>query len=117
MAIAWASEVNTDAYGMETDGGDNVERVEFESGKNRTYLKNTSPKKVHAFMLSMDDVGVDSEFKKFVYWFENSLKSGALSFMFPDLVTHTGEKEYRLIGSYSASGQHKKEISLTVEEM
>ena len=41
-------------------------------------------------MLSMDDVGLGSEFKKFI--FENSLKSGALSFMFPDLVTHTGEK-------------------------
>ena len=51
MAIAWASGVNTDAYGMETDGGDNVERVEFESGKKQNVPEDREEKAQTTFGL------------------------------------------------------------------
>ena len=53
MAVSWAAGVNTDAYGMETDGGDNVERIEFESGKTRTYLKTLHQKYTRSCCLWM----------------------------------------------------------------
>lgn len=117
MAVSWAVGVNTDAYGMETNPGDNVIYTEFESGKSRTILKNSAPKKVHSFMLAMEDSGASSEYKTFVAWWDDVLLSGSLSFLFPNLITHSGTKEYRATGSYSASGQRLKEVTITVEEM
>ena len=117
MAVAWHPDVNKKAYGMDTAPMENVERVEFESGKARTFLKNTAAKKTHSFMLKMYDVGDNSEYKKFVTWWESTLLSGALSFYFPDLITHDGDTEYRPLGTYSAAGQKWKEVSITVEEM
>ena len=83
MAVAWHPDVNKKAYGMDSATIENVERVEFESGKARTFLKNTAAKKTHSFMLKMDDVGDNSEYKKFVTWWESTLLGGALSFYFP----------------------------------
>jgi hypothetical protein len=117
MAVAWHPDVNKKAYGMDTAPIENVERVEFESGKARTYLKNTAAKKTHSFMLKLEDVGDNSEYKKFVAWWETNLLGGALSFYFPDLITHDSDTEYRPIGTYSATGQKWKEVSITVEEM
>jgi len=117
MAVAWSASVNTNAYGLDIGGGDNVERVEFESGKSRTYLKNSVPKKLYSFILSMEDVGSSSEFKAFVTWWENTLLSGSLSFLFPNLITHSGTSEYRPTGTYSANGQKRKEVTISVEEM
>lgn len=117
MAVNWPAGVNQKAYGMETSPIENVERIEFESGKARTFLKNTAAKKAHTFMLSMEDVGASSEYKLFLAWYENVLLSGALSFYFPDLITHDGDTEYRLLEPFSASGQKRKELSFSVEEM
>lgn len=117
MAVAWASGVNQKAYGMDTGGGDNVSLITFESGKARTHLKNSAPKKVFSFIIRMDDQGEASEFKTFVLWWEQTLKSGALSFLFPNLVTHSGSKEYRPTEAYSATGQRFKEVKFSVEEM
>ena len=117
MAVARHPDVNQKAYGMDTAPMENVERVEFESGKARTFLKNTAAKKTHSFMLKMDDVGDNSEYKKFVSWWSGTLLGGALSFYFPNLITHDGYTEYRPIGTYSATGQKWKEVSITVEEM
>lgn len=115
MAVSWPVGVNTDAYGMDTSPIENVERIQFESGKERTYLKNSVGRKAHSFMLSMRDDGAGSEYRTFVAWYDSTLLSGALTFMFPDLVIHTGLREYALI-EYSASGQLRKELTLTVEE-
>jgi hypothetical protein len=115
MAVAWPATVNTDAYGLETTPIENVERILFESGKERTYLKNSSGRKRHAFMLSMEDVGDDSEYKTFLDWYNDTLLSGSLTFNFPNLITHTGTKEYKLL-NYTASGQKRKEVTLEVEE-
>lgn len=117
MAVSWPSGVNQDVYGMDIGGGDNVAKIEFESGKSRTYLKNSAPKKVFAFVIDMEDIGASSEYKLFTSWWENTLLSGALSFYFPDLITHSGLKEYRTTDTYSAVGQKHKEVKLSVEEM
>jgi hypothetical protein len=117
MAVAWPIGVNTDAYGMETTPMPNIERIEFDSGKSRTYLKNSTQKYMHSFLLSLDDSGDGSEYRIFVSWWNDVLKSGALSFTFPDLVAHSGLKEYRMTDAYSSSGQKRKEVSLSVEEM
>ena len=117
MAVSWPSGVNTDAYGMDTGGGDNVTYVEFESGKARSYLKNSAPKKVFSFVIAMEDIGGTSEYKTFLTWWDTVLLSGALSFNFPNLVTHSGMKEYRMTDTYSASGQKLKEVKFSVEEM
>lgn len=117
MAVSWPVGVNTDAYGMESTPIENVERVQFESGKARTYLKNSAQKLAFSFLVSMDDVGPSSEYKLFVEWWDTTLKSGALSFKFPDLVTHDTLTEYRMTGQYNSSGQKRKEVSFTVEEM
>jgi hypothetical protein len=117
MAVSWPSGVNTNAYGMDIGGGDNVTSVEFESGKARTYLKNSAPKRVFSFIIEMEDVGAASEYKVFLSWWNNTLLSGALSFYFPDLITHTGLKEYRMTDTYSAVGQKHKEVKLSAEEM
>lgn len=118
MAVAWPLSVNQKAYGMDTSPGENVERIEFESGKARTFLKNSVGKKVHSFMLTLEDIGDTSEYKDFLEWWSDDLASGSLSFLFPDLVTHDADKEYRSVdGNFSATGQKYKEITLTVEEM
>lgn len=117
MAVSWPVGVNTDAYGMEATPINNVERIEFESGKARTYLKNSAQKYTFSFMLSLDDSGAGSEYRLFVTWWNDTLKSGSLSFYFPDLITHSGNTEYRMVQNYSSAGQKRKEISLTVEEM
>jgi hypothetical protein len=102
---------------MDQGGGDNVEYTVFESGKARTFLKNSAPKKVFSFILSLEDVGASSEFKTFITWWEETLLSGSLSFTFPNLITHSGNAEYRPTQTYSVSGQKLKEVSISVEEM
>jgi hypothetical protein len=115
MAIAWPGAVNTDAYGMDTSPIQNVERIMYESGKERVYLKNSRGRKQHTFIIDMEDVGATSEYKAFITWFNDTLLSGALTFDFPDLITHSGTREYRML-DYGATGQRMKEVSITVEE-
>jgi hypothetical protein len=115
--VAWPVGVNQDAYGLDISGGNNVASIEFESGKARTYLKNSSPKKIFSFLLYLDDTGATSEIKKFVTWWDDVLLSGSESFAFPDLLNRGVDTEYRMTETYSASGQKKKEIALAVEEM
>ena len=117
MAVNWNNEINTDAYGMDTGADDNVIRVKYESGKEKTYRKNSSGKKIFTFMLSLPDKGSNSEYKKFWDWYDNVLLSGSLTFMFPDLVTHSGLKEYLMISVPSANGQNPKKVTISVKEV
>lgn len=117
MAVSWPAGVNTDAYGMDASPGDNIEFIEFESGKTRTYRKNGAGKKVFSFMLQMVDEGTGSEYHLFLDWWTNTLFDGSLSFYFPDLITHSGLTEYRPRGTFSVTGQRYKELTLEVEEM
>lgn len=115
--VAWPDGVNQKAYGMNTDGGDNLVRIKFDSGKERTYLKNSSAKKEFDFNLKFDDVGENSEYKKFLNWWDNVCLSGSQSFAFPNLITHQGMAEYKFTDTYKARGQNPKEVSLSVIEM
>lgn len=116
MAVEWPVGVNADAYGMDTSPIENVERIQFESGKERTYLKNSRGLKQHTFLIDMDDSGASSEYKTFVDWYNDTLLTGALTFNFTDLIELTGTKEYRLL-DFSTTGQKTKEVSITVVEV
>ena len=98
--VAWPEDVNQKAYGMNTEYEDNLVKIQFDSGKERTYLKNSS-----------------SEYKKFLNWFENVCLSGSQSFAFPNLITHSGNAEYKFTDTPSARGQKYKEVSFSVIEM
>ena len=117
MAKAWATGVNTKAYGMDTGYEENSEVVEMKSGRKVSYLKNSIPRKVFSFSLMMTDDGVNSEYRKFLYWYENTCHSGADSFLFPNLITHSGNIEYRFTSPPSARGQLHKEVSIECEEV
>lgn len=116
MAVSWPAGVNTDAYGMDKEPNDNVEMIRFESGKPRTYLKNSVGKKQFSFMLSFDDSVVGGEYDLFVEWWDEVLLSGSLTFYFPDLRKRDQLTEYHALGDYGSSGQGIKEVSLTVVE-
>jgi hypothetical protein len=115
--VIWPDGVNKNAYGLDIASGDNVIRTELDSGKIKTYRRNSEAKKTFSFNLYLDDRGDNSEFKKFDVWFRNSLKDGALSFVFPDLMGSGNDKHYLVTDEYSAVGQRYKEVSLTVVEV
>lgn len=115
--VAWADGVNQKAYGMNTEYEDNLVKIQFDSGKERTYLKNSAPKKEFSFNLRFEDSGANSEYKKFLNWYENILLSGSQSFEFPNLITHNGTAEYKMTDTPSARGQKYKEVSFSVIEM
>jgi hypothetical protein len=119
MAQAWNSHVNTKFYGADSTYNDNVERITYQSGRTVEYLKNSTPVKTHTLMLRADDsvqAGGRTEFQWFLYWYENVILSGSLSFYLPDVVTHTGTREYKLASPPSWKGQKTKEVSLKLEE-
>jgi hypothetical protein len=99
--VIWPDGVNKDAYGLDIASGDNVIRTELDSGKIKTYRRNSEAKKTFSFNLYLDDRGDNSEFKKFDVWFRNSLN----------------DKHYLVTDEYSAVGQRYKEVSLTVVEV
>lgn len=70
-----------------------------------------------SFLIEMEDIGASSEYKTFLAWWDNTLQSGALSFLFPNLITHSGLVEYRATQTYSSTGQKRKEVKFSVEEM
>lgn len=120
MAQDWNSHVNTKLYGQDGNYEDNREKVSFKSGRTIYYQKNSTPKKTHAMNLYVDDktaVGGKTEFQWFLYWYENTIKSGTLSFNFTDIITHSGTKEYKLKEVPAWKGQKNKEIALTFEEV
>lgn len=117
MAVNWCQNVNTDAYGMDDGADDNLETVTFESGKKRTFLKNSAPKMIFTFTLNMkDDKTANCEYRRFWEWWKNTLLSGSLSFYFPNLLTHSGYGEYKMTAVPSANGQKNKVVTISVEE-
>lgn len=118
----WNAHVNTKFYGQDGSYNDNTEKVEFKSGRTISYLKNSVPKKTHALQLRVKDKGfpkVDgkTEFEWFLYWYENTIKSGTLPFYLTDLVTGSGTKAYKLTEKPNWRGQRYKEISINIEEL
>ena len=118
MAVNWPVNVNKKAYGMNSGAKNNLESVDFESGKSRTYLKNSSPKMIFSFNLSFLDDGTSTcEYRLFWSWWQNVLLSGSESFYFENLLTHSGYKEYKMTQVPTSTGQNPKEVSLSVEEV
>lgn len=117
MAVQWPTGVTTRAYGMTTGYIENTETVEMKSGRRVVYLKNSSPRKAFSFRLRMTDNGAGSEYRTFLSWFENTAKSGSENFYFPDLITHSGTKEYQFTEAPQATGQKNKEVTISVMEI
>ena len=117
MAVSWPAAVNTKAYGMDTGYEDNTEVIQMKSGRRVVYLKNSAPRRVFSFSLTMNDQGADSEYKTFLSWYANTAKSGAETFLFPNLITHSGNTEYMFNGTPSARGQKNKEVTISVIEI
>lgn len=121
MAVNWSVYVNTDFYGQDGSYKDNTEKVEFKSGREISYLRNSVPKKTHALNLTLKDKGMPkiagkTEFEHFLYWYENTAKSGTIPCNLTDIITGSGTKQY-LIKVESWTGQRNKEVSLTLEEV
>lgn len=117
MAISWPSGVNTAAYGMDTGYEDNTEVIEMKSGRRVVYMKNSIPRKTFTFSLRMVDDGASSEYRQFLSWYENTAKSGAENFLFPNLITHSGTKEYQFNGTPTARGQLYKTVTISCIEI
>ncbi len=117
----WSEYVNANLYGQDGSYNDNTEKVEFKSGRKIEYLRNSVPKKTHALNLSCKDKGTPkingkTEFEHFLYWYENTVKSGTIPFYLTDVITGSGRKLYT-IKVDGWTGQKNKEISLTLEEV
>ena len=122
MAQNWDEHVNTNFYGQDGGYAENTEEIEFKSGRSISYLKNSVPRKTHSVNLSLSDRDSEktdelTEFGYFLNWYENTIKSGTLSFYLPDIATRLGTKEYRLTEPPSWTGQGVKEVSLSLEEI
>ena len=120
MAEQWSAYVNTDFYGQDGGYKDNTETVEFKSGREIKYLKNSVPKKEHALILRCKDTGTEktggrTEFGHFLDWYENTVKSGTIPFHLTDIVTGSGTKLYT-IEVDGWTGQRYKEISIKLTE-
>lgn len=120
--ISWPGSLNTKVYGMESGWVDNREKLEYKSGRSVYYLKNSTPRKRHPIMMKFDDSkplpgSSLTEWKYFQNWFENTIKSGALPFLFPDLSNKgTGTRLYYMDEIGDGKGQREKKISFTLEE-
>lgn len=119
MAVFWSDSVNTKAYEVDTGYKDNLVKIKFESGKERTYMQNSRAKKTFSFTIALDNTKKESglnEYETFLAWYEDVLLSGALSFLFPDLITKQGLTEYKLTDTPKFSGQRIKTAKLRAEE-
>lgn len=113
-------------YGLDGSYTENTEEVSFKSGRTIQYLKNSTPKKQYSLNLWLNDTKAitDStlgqsrtEFGWFLYWYENTVKSGTETFYLENIVTRDDTfNEYRLIDIPSWNGQANKEVTITIEE-
>ncbi len=116
----WANNVNSRLYGAEGSFLENTTKIEFKSGRTLSYLKNAKSAKSFTVNLYVDDAVKDSnkktEFERFLFWWENTIKSGTIPFYLPNLITHTGKTAYKITDVPAWTGQAKKEVSLKIEE-
>lgn len=120
MAINWSTYVNTDFYGADSSYKDNTEKVEFKSGREIEYLKNSIPKKKHSVNLWLKDTGTKkidgkTEFQHFLTWYEKEAKSGTVACSLTDIITGNGTKQYR-VKVTGWQGLRHKEVSLELTE-
>ena len=121
MAVNWSTYVNTDFYGQDGSYKENTEKVEFKSGREIEYLKNSLPRKTHSVNIWLKDTGTTkidrkTEFQHFLYWYENVAKSGTVPCNLKDIITRDGIKQYK-VKVTGWSGQKHKEVSLELTEI
>ena len=121
MAVNWSSYVNANFYGQDGSYKENTEKVEFKSGREIEYLKNSLPKKKYAVNLRLKDTGTvkiagKTEFQHFIYWYENTAKSGTVPCNLKDIITGSGQKQYK-IKVTGWNGLKHKEVSLELTEI
>lgn len=120
MAQLWDSHVNSKFYGQDGSFEDNREKITYKSGRTIYHLKNSTPKKTHAVNIRVQDytrVNGKTEFEWFLYWYEETIKSGTLFFYLTDFETQTETKQYCLAAEPKWTGQKYKEISLQINEV
>lgn len=102
-------------YGMTTATKENIETVEFESGKPRDFLKDSTPRKIHS--VSFKIVSKDEEIF-FWDWYENTLLSRTQTVKLIDLLKGEGFKEYRMASEPQTNdSQYPKEFTTSFEEV
>ena len=113
MAVSWFRN-NEKFYAMSTGSVPNVETTEFESGKNRMYLKNSTGRKSHkvSFVLWKS-----SEETAFWNWYDNTLLSRAEYVQLTDFISGSGIKLYQMTEEPSIpDSQYPKECQVSFEE-
>ena len=115
----WAENVNNRFYGLDGSALENREATKYKSGRVIYRKINSVQKLKHSVLLRLDDVKIDgsgnTEFIRFLNWYEQTAGSGSVPITLTDIETKTGTKDYYVsIGNWS--GQAFKEISLTLEE-
>ena len=120
MAVDWSEYVNTSFYGQEGRYKENTEKIEFKSGREIEYLKNSVPRKTHAVNLRLNDTGTTkihgkTEFQHFLAWYENKTKSGTVPCNLEDIITGSEIKQYK-VKVTGWNGQRYKEVSLELTE-
>lgn len=115
MAVNWPEGVPNKFYGMQRTPENNTLTTEFESGKKRYILKNSSPKITFSVML---DLKSKTEELLFWNWYKDVLLSRTQTVMLPDFLEPDSEteKEYRMIEEPSAEGLLPKTFTFNFKE-
>ena len=111
--VNWSDNVNNNFFGMTVGVKDNVFRQEFESGKVKTYLKNSTPKKTFGLNFMLHSQFEESAFWN---WYTLSLKSGANALRLTNLLTNSGTQVYLMTSTPSVEGQFPKTVTIELEE-
>ena len=120
MAVDWSIYVNADFYGCDGNYKDNTNKVEFKSGREIEYLKNSLPRKTHSVNIWLKDTGTTkidrkTEFQHFLYWYETTAKSGTVPCNLTDIIAGSGTKQYK-VKVTGWTGLRHKEVSLELTE-
>lgn len=113
MAVSWFRN-NEKFYAMSTGSVDNVVVTEFESGKNRMYLRNSTGRKSHQVSFTL---WKKTEEIAFWNWYDNVLMSRSEYVQLTDFISGSGTKLYQMTEEPSIpDSQYPKECQVTFEE-
>ena len=113
----WPYGVSKKIYGVSGAYVENAESADFDSGKKKTFNKNTAVKRSFTVMLTLQDKCSNSEFKRFDSWYASQLCGTAESFEFPDITGSGMNTVYRMTEPPTWTGTTKKEITMEWEEV
>lgn len=112
--VAWYKDEER-FYDMNTSSKENIEVLEYENGKPRTYLKDSTSRKTHSF--SFDITSKEDEIA-FWDWYDNVLLSRSEHLELTDVISGKGKKEYRVTAEpYIPDTEFPKECNLSIEEV